>query len=322
VTAADPRRKLLKRALRWLVTIAVVAMVGYFFAVTLARNWDDVAAADIGFDWTWVLSTLLFAGAVLVTGLLWGRLLRRLDGTRIAATEAMAVQTLSWLLKYVPGQVGSVVNKVLWAGKRGISRTVVIISFVYENVLLLIASLVPSTLILLLVLGVDLFGENPVTLLVPLLALIPLGLVMWKPFFHRMVNLAARRTLKSEVPEEYFLSTPQTLASIAEFLLPRLVNAVGFVMLAATVTEVTPAEWLPFGAAYVLAGGVGLLALFVPSGIGVREAVIVLILSQYTTTAQAIIIALLARLLSTLGDAVVALVYIALRRTIPKETRP
>ncbi|GLI26091.1 hypothetical protein ARHIZOSPH14_03330 [Agromyces rhizosphaerae] len=320
--ATDGSRRLLRKALRWLLTVAVVAVVGYFFAATLARNWDDVQAAQIGFDWTWVVATLVFAAAVLVTGLLWGRLLRRLDGTRITRTEAMAVQSLSWLLKYIPGQVGSVVNKVLWAGKRGISRTVVIISFVYENVLLQLASIIPSVLILLLALGTDLFGENPATLLLPLLALIPLGLVMWKPFFHRVVNVAARRALKSEVPVEYFLSTPQTLASLAEFLLPRLLNAVGFVILAATVTEVTPAEWLPFGAAYVLAGAIGILAFFVPSGLGVREAIIVLILSQYTTTAQAIVISLLARLLSTIGDAVVALAYLALRRAIPKENRP
>ena len=52
--------------------------------------------------------------------------------------------------------------------------------------------------------------------------------------------------------------------------------------------------WLPFAAAYVLAGAIGILAIFVPSGIGVREAIIVLVLSQYIPVAQAIVISLIA----------------------------
>lgn len=43
------------------------------------------------------------------------------------------MQSASWLLKYVPGQVGAVVNKAVWAAKKRISRVLVIVTFVYEN---------------------------------------------------------------------------------------------------------------------------------------------------------------------------------------------
>ena len=128
--------------------------------------------------------------------------------------------------------------------------------------------------------------------------------------------------LHHELPPNYFLSTFQALRCSVEFIGPRVLNGFGFVVLASTVTTVSPSEWLPFGAAYVLAGAIGILAFFVPSGLGVREAVIVLVLSQYMPTAEAIVISLLARLFSTIGDGVVALIYVGLRRTIPKEYRP
>ena len=47
-----------------------------------------------------------------------------------------------------------------------------------------------------------------------------------------------------------------------------------------------------------------------------------LVLSQYIPVAEAIVISLLARLLSTVGDGLVALIYVGIRRTIPKEYRP
>ena len=65
----------------------------------------------------------------------------------------MSLQCASWLLKYIPGQVGAVVNKVLWAGKKGVSRSLVIVTFIYENVFLQLASIVPSVAILLVSLG-------------------------------------------------------------------------------------------------------------------------------------------------------------------------
>jgi glycosyltransferase 2 family protein len=307
------------------LTVLVVGVVAYFFATALWDNWDQVAAQHLSFDVRWIVATLIFAAAVPLTGILWGRMLRALDAdasTRVSHLEAILVQCASWLLKYIPGQVGSVVNKVVWAGKKRISRSLVVITFVYENVFLQLASIVPSIIILFLSLGPEIFGENATLLLLPLIILVPIVVVAYKPIFHRVVNLPARRVLKQPVPESHFLSSPQSLRFTLEFVGPRVLNGVGFVLLAATVTPVEPSLWLPFAAAYVLAGAIGILAFFVPSGLGVREAVIVLVLSQYIPVAEAIVISLLARLVSTIADAVVALFYLALRRSIPKEHRP
>ncbi|MGL4257213.1 MAG: hypothetical protein ACRCSL_12835, partial [Microbacterium sp.] len=167
-----------KRALRWGLTVLVLGVVAYFFATALWQNWDQISAEHLAFDWLWVVATLLFAVAVPLTGLLWGRIVRLLDDDpegRVSAVEAIAVQCASWLLKYIPGQVGSVVNKVVWAGKKGVSRSLVLITFVYENVFLQLASIVPSVLILLASLGPEIFGENATLLLLPLLVLIPLA---------------------------------------------------------------------------------------------------------------------------------------------------
>jgi len=313
----QPRGLGRRKLIRWTLMVVVLAVVVYFFARALITNWDQVQQADLRFSGWWIVATLLFAVAVPVTGLVWGRMLRRLDpGPHFSALETMVLQSSSWLLKYIPGQVGSVVNKVMWGAKRGISRMLIAISFVYENVFLQLVSIIPAVIILMIALGPAIFGENLLTVLLPLAALVPFGLILWKPFFRRLINIPARRVLKQEVPEKYFLSGAAIVITFLEFIPSRMLNGVGFVILASTVVPVEPTEWLPLASAYVLAGAIGILVFFVPSGLGVREAIIVLIRSAYMTTAEAIVIALLARLISTVGDAVVALFYVSARSVL------
>jgi hypothetical protein len=296
------------------VTVLVLGAVGYFFWRALADNWDRVRELDFSITFGAVLGFLLLVAAVPLSGLLWAHMLRmRLGVTAPSLRDTIATHCLSWVLKYIPGQVGSVANKVLWAQRRGISRVYVSITFVYENVFLQLASIVPSVVIISFALGAGIFTNNPATLLLPLVAIVPLLLLAHGPTFHRLSQWGLRKILKRELNPEYFLTSREALLLQLEFLAPRVLNAIGFVLIAASVVPIEPTEWLPLGAAYVLAGAVGILAFFVPSGLGVREAVIVLIASQYMSVADAVVISLLTRLYATVADAAVAALYFALR---------
>ena len=311
------------RILQTVATVVVVGSVGYFFAVALSENWNQVAAEQLSFSWWWVAASVLFAAAVPLTGILWRRVLVTLQPEiEITRSEAIAVQCASWLLKYIPGKLGAVANKVVWAGKKQVSRVLVVVTFVYENIFQQVVSFVPGLLILAATVGVEVLGRNATTFLLPALALLPLVLLVYKPVFHRIMSMLVRRLRKQDVPKQYFLDTPQLLRFVVEFLSPQVLNGLAFVLIAATVVDLTPQEGFAFAAAYVLSMAIGVLAIFAPSGIGVREAVIVLILGQFIPVTQAIVIAVLARLISTASDALVAFLYAGIRRTVPKEFRP
>jgi hypothetical protein len=55
------------------------------------------------------------------------------------------------------------------------------------------------------------------------------------------------------------------------------------------------------------AGALGTLSIFAPSGLGVREGVLALLLTTYVVSPVAVLISLLARLWVTLGELVCAL---------------
>ena len=106
--ATPPRKKkLVRRVLRWTVTILVIGLVGFFFARALIDNWSQLQAQQLTFDWRWAAATVLFALAVPVTGIAWLHVVRAVEpDARITAAEAIAVQCFSWILEIHPRSVG------------------------------------------------------------------------------------------------------------------------------------------------------------------------------------------------------------------------
>ena len=307
------------KAYRVLLTVSLVAIVAYFFSRTLIDNFDSVREIDFSVNGWTAASVLLFASAVVSSGVLWGRMVRELSDTDIPDLEAIRVHCSSWLLKYVPGQVGSIVNKIAWAKSYGVSRVLVALTFVYENVFLIVGSLVPTTIILLFTGTLDLTGNH--ALLAALLSLVPLVGLTNKRVFSWMSNVVARHTIKRSIPAEYFLESRQSLKYQLWYLLPRAINGLGVVAIAQTMLEPPSSSLLPLACAYVIAGAVGILAIAVPSGIGVRESVFVFLSLPYISSSEAIVLSLASRLWATLADLVVAGVYFALNAYLKRHPR-
>lgn len=298
-----------------LIAASVILITFYFFGRTIIRNWEQVK--EIGFQvdgWT-AAALFMFVAAVIVSGWLWGILLRRLAGSdskTITNKELMSVHIGSWLLKYVPGQVGSVLGKLVWGTSKGLLKSVVGTSFFYENVFLLISSFLLSFPIVSYYAFEDILGSK--STFVPLLFLLPSLIIFHKGLFYKLVNTSVQKLRGFEFKEELVLSRLEILKYLVLYSLPRVINALGFVLLAITLFEISSEHYLIFGATYILAGIIGLLAVFVPSGIGVREGVIILFLSEFIGTTEAVVLSIYARFLTTLADIVLTAIYLIIRK--------
>ncbi len=254
---------------------------------------------------------MLFLFPVIYSGFLWGKLLEKLSNKPVNVSDAVRIHTASWLLKYVPGQAGSVLNKLAWGKKNGFSKKVISNSFIYENVLMILAGVIlsaPVAIIFRQQLGTNL------SILLPLLVVLPMMIVVYRPVFHWLINFLFTKLRRKLFSSSDFLSSYDLVKFLASYLLPRLLNGAGFVFIAASIISITPDMYLGLGSAYILAGIIGVLAIFVPSGIGVREAVIVLLLSQYFGTEQAIVVSLVARFYATIADIGLFGIYLVLNK--------
>lgn len=302
---------------RFIVSIAVILITTYFFANTLKNNWQNVQDYQFAPNAYSALAILLFVISVALSGHLWGEIISRLSRKKVATKEAIRVHFSSWLLKYVPGQAGSLINKLAWGKKEKIDGKLVTASFIYENTFLLLASTVPTIPILLLGLSSKFFKDA--SLFLPLLIVAPFVLFLTVPkFFNATINKTFKILGKKEVAKKDLLNMSENLSYFIKFIGPRIVNGAAFVFVAISLFHVEPKNYIVFAAVYVLAGIIGILAIFVPSGLGIREAVIVLFLSAYMPAEQAIIISVVARLYATVADLFIAATYFWLNKGIAR----
>ena len=300
-----------KRVLIKFLSWTVIALVAALFIRALIRDWGNVQDTLATISWTSWLSVLFFVAAVVVSGALWGRLVEQMGGKQVDKTSSIRIHAASWLLKYVPGQVGSLVNKIAWAKKYNYGKKMVATSVVYENILMVFASIVLSIPLLVFV-GDRLFQDTAI--LLALIAIIPMFLVCNQRIFYTIINALLRLAKRKPIGSESILSSRQIASNTVLYLIPRVLNGVGFVVIAAAIFTVTPNMYIPLASSYIFASIVGMLAVFVPSGLGVREGIIVLLVGPYFSPEQAIILALIARFFSTIADIGVLVVYMTLNR--------
>lgn len=279
---------------RWL-GLAIGAVVLLAWGGFVAQRLDDLRQ----YPWDIAPAALvagIVAAAVYFGGLAlcWALLLRRVANSPVSRGGAMRAWLYSMTTRYIPGNVWHILSRVAFAQRLGVSKTQVLTSASIEQVLTLLAML------LLFACALPFWAVSLVDQ-VWFLLLVPLGLVALHPqVLGRLLIWAAARCDRPELAWHYTYRTLLLLlvAYIGASLWAGLSLYVLLLGLAPTQLADAP---LIIGAAG-LAWAVGYLSLLTPSGLGVREAVLVAALSSIYPLPVAIIGSLLYRLVMTLGE--------------------
>ena len=220
-------------------------------------------------------------------------------GTQVPLRPAAQIFFLGQLGKYVPGSVWPVLAQMELGAAHGLSRTVV-----GTAGLLQLAIGVPGALLLgaLAVPALLSAGSGAYALL--LLAL-PLALVaLWPPVLGPLLDRALR--LVRRPPLEQRLRLPAVVRVAALSGAANVVLGLQAWFLARDLGASDPYLLPIVVGAFVLATVAGLLALPVPAGAGVREAVLVAALSPVLPLERALLLALVSRVVLTVADLVLA----------------
>lgn len=289
--ATSPRRRS-----RWL--LVGVLLVAFCWALFLRSQLDDLR------HYSWRISPFAFVQGIAwaglyytALGLCWTSLLRRM-GASLGLTRGLRVWLLSMLTRYVPGNIWHILSRVALAERLGATRVQVFASATVEQLLTLIGALA------LFAATLPFWPTLPAARLW-LLALLPLGLIALHPrLFGMLLNWAALRFRRPDMAWRYHFG--EILLLSAGYLLAALFHGLALFAILNGL-QALPLAWLPLvigGSA--LAWAVGYLSLLTPSGLGVREGVLVLVLAQVVPLPLAVVASLLYRLASTLGELLAA----------------
>lgn len=259
---------------RRLAGLAAGLLVAAFLVLGVIDGWSRVSA------YSWQFDALALVGAVvlvfaylLVTGLGYVLILERLAGRRLERRRLFDVWTRSLLGRYVPGNVLMVAGRVVLGREAGVSGRVSLAASVYEQAFILGVSGITALGFLL---GVGDLGEG---WWVWAVCVIPLGLVVLHPRVFGPLSGAALRRVRRE-PLEVFLSGRQVAGFVAWFGVANALLGLGVWALVHAFAGSQAGGPLLVGSGFLLSFVVSMLAFVFPSGLGVREGIFALTLSQ------------------------------------------
>jgi hypothetical protein len=281
---SSPRGRL-KKVVR--LVALLVALV--FMAALLASQWQALQSYQWQFRPMWLIpSFALLAAAWLLELSVWRFLLAGLGG-RLRWQRAAQTWFLSTIVRYIPGNIWQFLGMAELAADDGVSRVATFASIGVHQVLGTLVGFVLAATYFALA-GQDAWPET----LRALLWLAPLLLILCSPpILRRSLNWLLR--LLKRPPIDVTLTWGQVGAAMLGYAGVWLLMGSGFAFLAGSITPITPAQFAALVAAWAAAYVIGYLSLLTPSGLGVRELVMIVLLTPLFPAPVPTVIALAAR---------------------------
>ena len=275
---------------------ALVLVAAVFLGRALYQGFGEAR----NYEWRFDAPFLLLSVALISMYYLqqWGgwRLIMRGFGDPLGRGESMRIWFATILGRYVPGSVAMVAGRIGLCRRRGIPGATTFASLVYENVLILLTALLVAAA------SVPFWPPFPYDRYALLLAaLAPVCLVSLHPaIFGPLANYGLRKINKE--PLQATLPFWRVLILIPYYIGGWVILGLGFAALAASIAPVSPGDVALLVGGYAFAWEIGFLALVTPSGLGVKEVALTLILRLIFPTPVAAAIVVASRLWQTLAE--------------------
>lgn len=273
------------------------------FLVLYLKSIDFHKLARLSIDWRWLgLASLLALLYRYWAVSVWRVILRALGTRQLPPYRVMAqVFAKAWMARYIPGTVTWVVGRIYLASRYGISVSRLMVSSLLEGGMQVVAGIVVSLLLIGIGGHVNVIAW-PVKVLAVVLALI--GLVtLLPPIFNRLLALAYRLLKKGEAHDELKINGRAVWQSFLLFAFGSLITGTANFFLAHSVVPgIGLHSYLFLVGTFGLAGALGIAVPFLPSGIGVRDGVQLVLLSLIMPKEAALAVTVLSRLWSLAVD--------------------
>jgi glycosyltransferase 2 family protein len=296
----------------------IVAFIFIFLGKMVWENWSQVKEASFTLrTLPFILSTLIFAFSYFIQIWAWYLITLKLK-IALSPFETLKTWFYSQLGKYLPGKIWVLLGRIYYYESRGRSKKSISVALYFEMVTLIIAGGIIFLAALVLFQETRPFysGSQP-------LWLVPIFILAFASvhpqILQKIINWAL--TLFRREPISISISYWDILWILFICIVAWLVGGIGFYIFVASVYPVMPQFILFLTGALAISSTLGLIAIFAPSGLGVREGVLVYLLSFVMTTPVAVIISILSRLWVTLVEmGLIGMIYL-LQQLQRKKTR-
>ena len=292
--------------------VLIILVIFYFLIKNLISNWNQVKDFDWKFDYALlIISFVLQMMALFWLVKIWQRMLRH-TGSSVSYLKLFKVWFFTNLGKYLPGKVWQFLGMIYMLEKEGVPRQ----NSFSTGVLAQAFSVISGLFISVLFLGADLyarfFSQKPGLMLAGVVLCIAILVVLCYPkTLEKIVNWGLRILKKEKISLD--ISIKDVIIYILSYSLSWLLFGLAFLIFVKAMTKADFNMYFTLTGAFAFSLNIGFLALFTPGGIGVREGILVFLLSSLFPLPVSTLISLLSRLWITVGELLCFLMAVPLK---------
>ncbi|OGZ34753.1 MAG: hypothetical protein A2174_02295 [Candidatus Portnoybacteria bacterium RBG_13_41_18] len=295
---------------RFFSYLAVAAILFFLFRQFLV-SWPKITDFDLSFNYFYLIfSFLLLDMSIFGLALVWNYILRSLDPqNKLSNLAALKIYIYSEFAKYLPGALWPIVGKVYIGAREGISKKNLAISSFLDSFLPFLISI----LIGMVLAPIELIGSAWVYYILIISVLI-IFLAFFPKFFWSFINWGLKLVGRAKIADSHSLSRKKTFIVLFVYFIINLIGGLAFFFFINSVVKLPAEKIFSVVGIYNLAIAMGVAAVFAPSGLGVREGAMSLLLSFYLPSGVAILISFVARLWFSLAEILLLLLAFLINR--------
>jgi len=291
------------------LSILLVVLFIWFFYKEFKENWESVRTLHLEMNWKYlVLGILMMIANYLCTTLSWHIGINYFDNhKKLKFTQSIALVNISQLGKYIPGKLWSYMVQIYWLASKGVPKTTVLYLNIVTTLLTILVSMLLGCLLLIMLPN---WYHLRTEILIFIGLLLIINLVLFNNNFLKYFIEMFSRITKQKV-SFYQLSTRRIISMQLLYITGALFWALAGCFISLSIGfSLDSLRMLFISSAMLLGDVIGFLILIAPSGLGVREGTMFLILKGAGIIQFALIFPIIVRLLSIVTDLIMGIVSV------------
>jgi glycosyltransferase 2 family protein len=297
-----------KKYLKIVLQLIIYSLVTYYIFNRLSENWSVFEKIDVFFVPFFILSILIFSLHAIWNGFIWHYLINS-KGYNLSLMGQMDVYLRSHILRYIPGNVIGILSRAIFNRVYGVPILKSLFAWFYENLSYLVIGSVIASFIVIRV-GKDWFIFEAIPSVPFFITIVILGflVVLNVDWFENLFKRFLLPRLPEKIKKETdILNIPlkKRIKIFLGFVVSWIIYSASFLSLVVSIKpSLLDTNILEIVSINALSWVLGYISLVTPSGSGVREFIMIFSLENFMNVDVeiAIILALLARIVSILGE--------------------
>lgn len=297
----------------YIASIGISLICLYILYRLIIPNLDDLSIIKENFSIGPILLTIpVYYLGLYSASIVWGKMMNDLTDP-LPEPQHQNIYIITHAARRIPGFVWHVLGRITWYEQMGIRKSITAFANGLETVLIIVSGLVMVAIFF------PFLSQKSGVEFWQIILGIGIGSIFFHPkFIQKILQKLGQGYSHQEITYKMILKW------FLYYLIIWLTGGTVLFLIVSSMLQVTFSLWPVCIVIWCIAGVAGMLLIFLPSGFGLNEATISLLLAMYISSSLAVAAAIIIRILLTIFDFVIATILISIRnrRSPPAQSKP